>query len=60
VDSCGTAIGLRGKDGVVIAVDKPVVNQMAILSSSERVFPVTPIVAAGGTGLYPDLKVHYI
>jgi len=55
-DNSETALGLRGTDGVVIAIDRPVLSQMALSSSNQRVFTPAENVAFGATGLYPDSK----
>jgi len=54
VESSGTAIGLRCKDGIVLAVEKPQVSKMLVSGSNRRIFGVNSKVGAVITGFPAD------
>uniref|UniRef100_A0A7S0YIX0 Proteasome subunit alpha type-3 n=1 Tax=Polytomella parva TaxID=51329 RepID=A0A7S0YIX0_9CHLO len=57
VDSGNTVIGLRCKDGVVLAVEKPVMSKLYVEDSSRRIFNVDKHIGAVVAGLVPDGRV---
>ncbi|CAG9464694.1 unnamed protein product [Pedinophyceae sp. YPF-701] len=57
VDSSGTAIGIRCKDGVVVAVEKPVISKMLVEGSNRAVFPVHTHAGLAATGVPPDSRM---
>jgi len=54
IENSGTAIALRGKDGVVIVVEKLVATKMYEPSSNRRVCNIDEHIAFGASGVYPD------
>lgn len=54
VESCGTAIGLRGKDGVVFAVEKIVPSKLYEKKANKRIFSVDRHIGMAVTGLLAD------
>lgn len=54
IDNAGTAIGIRCKDGVVVACERLVQNKMIIPGSVRSVFPVAHHAGLACTGLGPD------
>ncbi|QQP35580.1 Proteasome subunit alpha type [Caligus rogercresseyi] len=56
VGSAGTAIGLRGKDGVVFAAEKIIKSKLYEPSSNPRLFDVNRNIGCAVTGLYSDCR----
>ncbi|PVU89468.1 hypothetical protein BB561_005326 [Smittium simulii] len=56
VDNSGTAIAIRTKDGVIIAVEKIVSTVLEIPGSSRRIFPIDHHIGFGSSGWVPDIK----
>jgi len=56
VDAAGLAIGLRGKDGIVFAVEKPIQTKLYENATNSRIMNVDSHVGFVGTGVYPDMK----
>jgi len=56
VDSSGTAIGVRVKDGIVLGVEKLVISKMLEPTSNKRILPVDRHVGACFGGLSADAK----
>ena len=54
VDKSGTAIAIRGKDGVVFAVEKIVTSKLLEKSSNRRIFSADRHVGVAISGLYTD------
>lgn len=54
VENGGTAIGLRCKDGVVLAVEKLVTSKLLVPSSNKRISTVDRHVGIAFSGLIPD------
>jgi len=54
VENGGTAIGLRCKDGVVLAVEKLVTSKLLVESSNKRVLTVDRHIGIAFSGLIPD------
>jgi len=56
VENSGTAIGLRGKDGVVFAVEKIVTSKLYESGANRRLFNVDTHVGAAAAGLISDAR----
>jgi len=56
VENSGTAIALRGKDGVVFAVEKIVASKLHEKGANTRIFNVDRHVGMATSGLYPDAR----
>jgi len=56
IDSAGTAIGLRCKDGVVLVFEKVIATKLYLPSSTRRIANVDHHIGFAATGLYPDAK----
>lgn len=56
VDNSGSAIGIRCKDGVVLAVEKLVLSKMLVEGSNRRVFSVDRHVGMAVSGLMADAR----
>jgi len=56
VENSGTAIALRGKDGVVFAVEKLVMSKLYEAGANKRLFTVDRHVGCGVAGLLADAK----
>jgi len=56
VENSGTAIALRGKDGVVFAVEKLVTSKLYEKGSNKRIFTVDRHVGCAVAGLLADAK----
>ncbi|XP_022906829.1 proteasome subunit alpha type-3 [Onthophagus taurus] len=56
VENSGTAIGLRGKDGVVFAVEKLVTSKLYEAGANKRVFNVDSHVGMAVSGLIADAR----
>merc|ERR1712216_800581 len=54
VESSGTAVGVRCKDGVVMGFEKLVVSKMLVEGSSRRIFTVSEHVGLAVCGLLAD------
>ncbi len=54
VESSGTALALRGRDGVVFAVEKIVTSKLYESTANRRLFTVDTHVGAAVTGLLAD------
>lgn len=57
VDNSGTAIALRGKDGVVFAVEKLVTSKLYEPGSNKRIFTIGNHVGCAVAGLLADARV---
>ncbi|UYV82932.1 PSMA3 [Cordylochernes scorpioides] len=56
VENSGTAIALRGKDGVVFAVEKLVTSKLYEVGANKRIFTVDRHVGAAVAGLIADAR----
>ena len=56
MENSGTAIGLRGKDGVVFAVEKIVTSKLYEKGANRRLFNVDTHVGAAAAGLISDAR----
>jgi len=56
IDSAGTGIGLRCKDGVVLAVEKVIATQLYLPTCTRRITNVDHHIGFAATGLYPDAR----
>ncbi|GIY60430.1 proteasome subunit alpha type-3 [Caerostris darwini] len=56
VENSGTAIGLRGKDGVVFAVEKLVTSKLYEAGANKRIFTVDRHVGMAVAGLIADAR----
>lgn len=56
VDKSGTAIAIRGKDGIVFAVEKIVTSKLFEKESNKRIFNVDRHVGVAISGLYTDAR----
>lgn len=54
VEGSGTVVGLRGRDGVVLAVEKIIANTLVEEDSAPRIHAATPEIGMAFAGLYPD------
>ena len=54
VENAGTAIGLKCRDGVVLCVEKPIVNKMLLPNSSRRIHTVDTHSGMAVTGFISD------
>mmetsp|Transcript_94 Transcript_94/g.107 ORF Transcript_94/g.107 Transcript_94/m.107 type:complete len:291 (+) Transcript_94:122-994(+) len=54
VENSGTAIGIKCSDGILIAVEKPMVSKMLVAGSNRRVFGVDSHAGVAVTGLSAD------
>ncbi|CAB3411479.1 unnamed protein product [Caenorhabditis bovis] len=54
VDNGGTMIAIRGKNGVVMAVDKVITSKLYTDNANPRMFNVNENVGMGIAGVYPD------
>ena len=54
MEASGTAIAIRGKDGVVFAVEKIITSKLYEKSANRRVFSVDTNVGMTGSGLYAN------
>lgn len=61
VENSGTVIGLRGKDGVVFAVEKLVTSKLYEPGANKRIFHVDEHVGMVRIFLYPfNVLLYYI
>merc|ERR1711953_202973 len=56
VEASGTAVAIRGKDGVVFAVEKIITSKLYEKSANRRIFSVDSHVGLAGSGLYADVR----
>lgn len=56
VENSGTAVGLRGKDGVVFAVEKLVTSKLYEAGANKRIFTVDRHVGVAVAGLLADAR----
>jgi len=56
VEASGTAVAIRGKDGVVFAVEKIITSKLYEKSANRRIFSVDSHVGMTGSGLYADVR----
>ena len=56
VDNSGTIIALRGKEGVVTAVDKIVAAKMLVPNANPRVSNANDYIGITSAGVYPDCR----
>jgi len=56
VENSGTAVALRGKDGVVFAVEKIVSSKLYEKGANKRIFNIDRHVGMAASGLYPDAR----
>lgn len=54
VESSGTAIGIKCNDGIVLAVEKPLLSKMLVAGSNRRVFAADVHVGIAVTGFTAD------
>ncbi|CAE7381187.1 PAG1, partial [Symbiodinium microadriaticum] len=54
VENSGTSIGIRCSDGVVIAVEKPLISKMLVAGSNRRAFGIAPHAGIVVTGFVAD------
>ena len=59
VEASGTAVAIRGKDGVVFAVEKIITSKLYEKSANRRIFSVDSHVGLAGSGLYADGELLY-
>lgn len=57
VDNSGTAIALKGKDGVVFAVEKIVTSKLYEPGTNKRIFSVFNHIGCAVAGLLADARV---
>jgi len=56
VDNSGTAVGIRCKDGVVMAVEKPKLSKMIVEGSNRRIFSIDKHSGMCVSGLMADAR----
>ena len=56
VEASGTAVAIRGKDGIVFAVEKIITSKLYEKESNRRIFSVDRHVGMAGSGLYADVR----
>lgn len=56
VDNSSTAIGIRCKDGIAMAVDKPVISKMLVEGSNRRILNVDKHSGMCVSGLQADAR----
>lgn len=56
VDNSGTIIALRGKEGVVTAVDKVITSKLLLPSANPRIFNANDNIGLTFAGVYPDAR----
>ena len=56
IESAGTAVGVRCKDGVLLGVEKLVLSKMLVEGSGRRVVAVAEHCGAATAGLIPDAR----
>lgn len=55
-ENSGTVVALRGKDGVVFAVEKIVTSKLLTSGANSRIFDIDQHIGMAVAGLYPDAK----
>ncbi len=56
IESAGTALGVRCKDGVLLGVEKLILSKMLVPGSGKRVAAVADHIGAATAGLQPDAR----
>jgi len=56
VENSGTAVALRGKDGIVFAVEKILTSKLHEKTTNKRIFTIDRHVGMAVAGLYPDCR----
>lgn len=56
VENGGTALGLKCRDGVVLAVEKPILNKMLLPTSNRRIHSVDEAHGVAVTGFVADAR----
>ena len=56
VENAGTAIGILCTDGVVLGVQKPLLNKLLVPNFSQRIHTVATNAGVGMTGFVPDAR----
>lgn len=56
MENGGTALGLRCRDGVVLAVEKPILNKMLLPNSNRRIHTVDEGHGVAVTGFVGDAR----
>ncbi|CDZ96651.1 20s proteasome subunit [Phaffia rhodozyma] len=56
VDAGGTAIGIRTKDGVILAVEKLVHSKLLVPGTNRRIQTIDPHIGLATAGLFADAK----
>ncbi len=56
VDNGGTCVALRGKDGVVVAMQKLITTKLIESTANRRVLNVDSHIGFAAAGVYPDAK----
>ncbi|XRB02229.1 proteasome subunit alpha 7 [Pycnococcus provasolii] len=57
VDNSGTVLGLRVRDGVVLAIEKPVISKLAVPGANRRILSADRSVGMAGAGLAADCRM---
>lgn len=57
VDNSGTVLGLRCSDGVVLALEKPVVSKLTVPGANRRILSADRSVGMAGAGLVADCRM---
>uniref|UniRef100_A0A1I7WZL4 Proteasome subunit alpha type n=1 Tax=Heterorhabditis bacteriophora TaxID=37862 RepID=A0A1I7WZL4_HETBA len=56
VDNSGTMIALKGKNGIVTAVDKVITSKMYEENANPRMFNANEFIGISFAGIYPDCR----
>lgn len=56
VEASGTAVAIRGKDGVVFAVEKIITSKLYEKETNRRIFSIDRHIGGAGSGLYADVR----
>jgi len=56
IDSAGTCVALRCKDGVVLVVEKVIATQLYLPASTRRITNIDHHIGFAATGMYPDAR----
>lgn len=56
VDIRANTIAIKGKDGVVIATENPILSKLHLRTSSPKLFSIGEHISCGVAGYYPDAK----
>ncbi|KAK0413004.1 hypothetical protein QR680_006533 [Steinernema hermaphroditum] len=54
VDSSLSVMALRGKDGILLIADKPMVSKLNLATANRRIGTVDDFIGFASSGLYPD------